>query len=225
MLDQGIATFNYPDRQDSAASYRHLILKKLLENKHGAPVDELAKYLNISRTAVQKHFLMLEKEGLIKKYNRIKTLGRPSIGYILTDKGMAYFPKSYDLFSECLMAQLKNEMSSEQLYGYLRKLGKIMADQYRSRFIGLNEEDRLKTLMALMQELGFYPHVQQNSETRETEINAYNCVYHQIAQTTDEICVLDQTLVEELMNRKVVLRSCMAKGDGACCFSLRPDKS
>ena len=64
---------------DSVTSYRHQILQHLLENKEGMHIDELTKCLNISRTAVQNYFLMLEKEGLIKKHNRFKTLGRPSI--------------------------------------------------------------------------------------------------------------------------------------------------
>ena len=47
-------------------------------------IDELAKNLNISRTALPNHFLMLEKESLIKRQTRLKTLGRPSIIYVLT---------------------------------------------------------------------------------------------------------------------------------------------
>lgn len=47
-------------------------------------------------------------------------------------------------------------MSSDRLIGYMQKLGKTVADQYRSGFVGLNEEERLKNLLALMQELGWF---------------------------------------------------------------------
>lgn len=199
---------------------RHRILRQLLENKEGWSINKLAQYLNISRTAAQNHCLTLEKEGLIKKNSRLKTLGRPSLTYVLTDKGVAYFPKKYALFSVIVLKELKNEMSSDRLIVYMQKLGKTVADQYRSRFVGLNEEERLKNLLALMHELGFYPRLLQSTETQAIEINVHNCIYHEIAQEIDEVCAFDQTLMAELADKEVDLRSCMSKGDEVCCFRM-----
>ncbi len=81
------------DLSGSVTISRHQILQRLLENKQGMSIDELSKHLNISRTAVQNHFLVLEKQGLIRKHSRYKTMGRPSVSYVLTDKGTAHFPK------------------------------------------------------------------------------------------------------------------------------------
>ena len=79
---------------------------------------------------------------------------------------MAYFPKRYALFSEMLLRELKNEMDSDQLIGYMQKLGKKLANQYRSLFEGRSEEEQINIMVELM---------------------------------------------EELLNKKVELRSCMAK--------------
>lgn len=213
-----------PAMPDSLTTSRHQILLSLLENKVGMHIDELSKHLNISRTAVQNHFLMLEKQGLIRKHTRYKTMGRPSVSYVLTDKGTAYFPKHYSLFSNLLLQELKNEMGADQLVAYMQKLGENLASQYRSRFEGLGEDKRIDTLFELMQELGFHAKLHRNSITSTVEINAYNCIYHDIAQQFHEICTLDISMMETLLNKPMELGSCMAKGDGVCCLRMRLGK-
>jgi len=203
-----------------ATSYRHQILDLLIENREGMQIDELSKFLGISRTAVQKHFLMLEKEGLIRKHNRIKTLGRPSINYVLTDSGMAYFPKRYALFSEILLQELKNEMGRDRLIAFMQALGRKLAHRYRGRFAGKGEGEQISALYELMQELGFHADLHYDSDRPVAEIKAHNCIFHDLAQQFQEICSLDEALIAELMNKPPELRSCMAKGGNECCFRM-----
>jgi len=80
------------------SSRQNQILKLLLENRKGLCIDNVADALDISRTAVQKHFAALENEGYIKKKTLNKTAGRPVTVYALTDKGINYFPKQYAWF-------------------------------------------------------------------------------------------------------------------------------
>ena len=201
---------------DSVRSFRQQILQSLLENKDGLPIDDLSKQLNISRTAVQNHFQILEKRGLIKKHALHKTQGRPSTHYVLTDKGTAYFPKHYAHFSNLLLEALKNEMGSEQLVVFMQKQGKILAGQYCSRFDGLAEDKKIDTLFELMQELGFNAKLKLNSPDSTVDIDVHNCIYHDVAKQFHEVCQLDISMMEALMNQPVVLHSCMAKGDGVC---------
>jgi predicted ArsR family transcriptional regulator len=203
-----------------ATSYRHQILEQLIENKEGMQIDELSKCLGISRTAVQKHFLLLEKEGLIRKHNRIKTLGRPSIGYVLTDRGLAYFPKRYAMFSEILLQELKNEMGQDRLIDFMQTMGRKLAHRYRGRFAGKAEDEQISTLYELMQELGFHANLHYETDHPVVEIKAHNCIFHDLAQQFPEICSLDEAMINELMGKPPELRSCMAKGDSACCFRM-----
>lgn len=211
-------------KPDPAASSRHQILLYLLENKHGVPIDELIKHLNISRTAVQNHFLMLEKQGFIKKNNRHKTMGRPSTHYVLTEKGTTYFPKHYSLFSNLLLQELSNKMGSDQFATFMQKLGGILANQYQSRFEGLSEIKKIDTLFELMQELGFHAQLLRNTRTSTIEIYLYNCIYHDVAQQFHEVCMFDIGMVETLLDKPAELHACMTKGDGACCLRMRLGK-
>ncbi|MEQ1527987.1 MAG: HTH domain-containing protein [Methylococcales bacterium] len=209
---------------EAFGSLRQQILQQLLEHRAGQAIEELSKHLGISRTAVQKHFLVLEKQGLIKKHNRVKTLGRPCIIYVLTEQGIAYFPKRYAMFSEVLLQELKNELGSEQLSKYMQKLGKKLASQYQLRFAGQNDAEQNLTLLALLQELGFYADLEIDAAAQTVDINAHNCIYHDVAQQFHEVCSLDQAFVAELLNKPTELQSCMAKGGGVCCFRICSEK-
>jgi predicted ArsR family transcriptional regulator len=209
-----------PYATTAATSYRHQILLLLLENKNGKQIDELAKILNISRTAVQKHVLTLEQEGLISKDKRIKTMGRPSFVYVLTNAGIDYFPKHYALFSVMLLQDLAKEMTSGQLTNLMTRLGKKMAYRYRSRVEDLTQQNKLQGVVEIMQDLGFQANLIYDQKTADYKINAHNCIYHAIAQKHHEICTLDRVFIGELLGKNIELQSCMAKGDGSCCFQI-----
>lgn len=205
---------------DPAANSRQQILQRLLENKQGLSINELSMQLNISRTAVQNHFLILEKQGLIRKQNRLKTMGRPLASYVLTDKGTAYFPKQYALLSLALLQELRNEMTPDQLNAYLQRLGKTFASHFLTRFEGRTEDRRIETLFELMQEMGYHAQLHWDKNETTAEISVFNCIYHGIAKQFQEICTLDIGMMENLVKNQVELRSCMAKGGNACCLHM-----
>lgn len=210
---------------DSIASYRHQILLNLLENKDGLCIDSLADKLSISRNAVQQHFRILEKEGYIKKHCQQKTNGRPLTLYILTDAGIDCFPKQYQGFSSVLMQELRNEMGTEALEKYLAKLGTNLAKNYSVHFFNKTKVEQTAVMVEIMQSLGFYAKQVDNPESQTPDIHAYNCIYHEVAQQFQEICSFDTAFIAELLTSKngkeIKLHSCMAKGDGACCFAIK----
>lgn len=210
---------------DDLLPYRHQILQRLLENKSGLSIESIATQLTISRAAVQQQFRGLEREGLIKKHDQIKTSGRPLTRYVLTDRGIGCFPKHYLGLSTLLIQVLKDEMGSEQLIVYLKKLGVKLAKTFRSRFIGKSELEQVKALVELMQDMGFHTTIGNKAQAEDTEIRAYNCIYNDIAHQYQEICAFDTAFIEEILSdfkdREIELHNCMAKGDGHCCFKLR----
>lgn len=203
------------------SSRQHQILEKLLENKNGLSVDNLAKALNISRTAVQQHFVVLERDEYIKKNTLNKTAGRPVAIYGITDKGINYFPKQYAWFSELILSDLQEEISSERFKGYMQRLGGKLAEKLRDRFEGKSLDERMDELVLIMTDLGFQVKVGAEPETDKSDIKACNCVYHDLAQKHNEICEFDLALMSTLLNKKVEQLSCMAKGDCDCSFRIK----
>ena len=203
---------------------QHHILEKLLENRNGLSIDDLAAALDISRTAVQQHFLALEKDGYIKKNTFHKTAGRPVNIYGITDKGINYFPKQYAWFSELILSDLQDEISPERFTGYMQRLGVKLADKLRSQFEGKELDERINELVLIMTNLGFQVKADVEVETGKQVLQAQNCIYHDLAEKHQAICEFDLALMSSLLEREVKQLSCMAKGDCACKFRIQEKK-
>jgi predicted ArsR family transcriptional regulator len=203
------------------SSRQYQILEHLLENRNGLSVDELAKRLDISRTGVQQHFVVLERDGYIKKSTLNKTAGRPVTIYVITSKGNNYFPKQYAWFSALILGDLLDTISPEGFKAYMQKLGVKLADQLRGQFEGKDLNGRVDELALIMSDLGFQVKVGIDAETEQPSIQACNCIYHDLAQKHQEICEFDLALMSSLLNKDVEQLSCMAKGDCNCSFRIK----
>jgi DeoR family suf operon transcriptional repressor len=201
------------------SSRQHQILELLLKNRSGLSIDAIAHALNISRTAVQQHFFAIEYEGYVTKEAQNKTAGRPANLYVITDKGINYFPKQYAWFSEMVLDELHREINSEQFKSYMRRLGANLAEKLSGRFSGKNLDERMDELSTIMEELGYRVKTADPDEN-SVHIQAHNCVFHNLAQKHEEICEFDLALMSTLMDRKVEHLTCMAKGDCVCRFRI-----
>ncbi len=194
---------------------QYQILERFLNHKQGLCVEDLANELNISRTAVQQHFHVLERDGCIEKNNFNKTAGRPVTLYVITNKGINYFPKHYAWFAGLMLEDLKETLSSEQFETYMTRLGEKLAHNLRGQFEGKSLEERFEQLTQLMSDLGFHLKPQT-----EMAIEANNCIFHDLAQKNPEICAFDIALIEKTLNHRVKRTQCMAEGDCVCQFKM-----
>jgi DeoR family transcriptional regulator, suf operon transcriptional repressor len=202
------------------SSRQYQILELLLNNRNGLCVDELAKALDISRTAIQQHFVSLESEGYLKKNAFSKTAGRPLTLYVITDKGINCFPKQYAWFSELMLENLREELGDKRFKAYMQRLGVKLADSLRTQFINKDVIERTDELLTIMSNLGFQVQLKTNTETGESAIEARNCIYHDLAQKHSELCAFDLALMSSLLDKEVSQSSCMAKGDCHCHFKI-----
>lgn len=200
---------------------QHQILELLLENRIGLSIDEIAQAMDISRTAVQQHFFSIENEEYIKKSTLTKTAGRPVTIYAITDKGINYFPKQYAWFSGLVLSDLQEEIGPKRFKSYMQKLGIKLAEKLRARFEGKSLDLRMDELASIMTELGYQVETKNTNESDDINIQAHNCVYHDLALKHNELCDFDVALISSLLNQEVKQVSCMAKGDCACNFRIK----
>jgi predicted ArsR family transcriptional regulator len=197
---------------------QHEILEHFLTHKRGLCIEELADKLEISRTAVQQHFITLENAGYIEKNSVTKTAGRPMGNYAITDKGINHFPKQYSWFSELMLGDLLEVVSEEDGEIYMTKLGNKLAGQLH-QFEEKPLNERIPMLMDIMNDLGFV--VQETvNENQQKCLQACNCIYHDLAKKHPQICKFDLALIKTTLNESVELSRCMAKDDAVCEFLI-----
>jgi len=204
---------------DVIGSRRQGILRLLLEQKDGLSVDQLAARLGITRTAVREHLAGLERDRLVAMApTRPSTGGRPSRPYVLTERGHALFPKHYALLARLLIEDLATRGDGE-VGEALTAMGNRLAARMRGDVQGQTIAERGESVARLMSSLGYEAAFREDGEP---VIEALNCVYHDLAAGNPSICALDIALVGGLADAEVEHRSCMARGDNACAFCLKP---
>jgi predicted ArsR family transcriptional regulator len=194
------------------------LLNLLLGHKEGLTIDQMAGALGVTRTAVREHVGALERDRLVAPGAfALSTGGRPGRRYTLTGRGLAMFPKHYDLMARMLLEALTERLGKAEAERELRALGAKLAAQMKHQVTGATLDERARSIAALMRELGY-----ASSAPGAQTIEALNCIYHELARTDQTVCALDVTLIESLSEAKVEHRACMARGDNACVFCLKP---
>ena len=196
-----------------AARSRDRILELLLKSEEPLSVQALSAALGISRNAAHQQVIALEREGLIERGSSIRTKGRPSQGYRLSDAGNATFPRQYALLAKELLAELSRHLSGDALREAMERIGVTLAGR-----ISAGGEAPVDVIAGVMAELGYESRAVEGVEG--TEIEAHNCVFHDLAFADPSICEVDLALLRTLSGKSVDHRRCMARGERSCRFSF-----
>jgi len=196
----------------NTGSSQKQVLAQLLEHKSGATLDELVKSVGLSRTAVNQHLMVLEREGFVTKAASRKTGGRPQHIYVLTEAGTNLFPKQYSWFSKLLIETLREHLGEEQVGKYMYDLGVKKSAMLIPRLIGKNRAERIAEVVKIMNETGFVARtVPAAGGDKLPRVECKNCVYH-------EVCRFDIGFLSGLLGAEVEHQTCMQRGGGACRF-------
>lgn len=199
---------------------RDRILELLLRSESPLSVQALATAVGISRNAAHQQVTALEREGLIERASAIRTKGRPSQGFQLSTAGKATFPRQYSLLAKQLLGELSQILGPAELHGAMQRIGKSLAASLSDK-VGANADQEL--IAGLMRELGYESRVVEGSDG--LEIEAHNCVFHDLAKADPSICEVDLALLESLSGKAVDHRRCMARGEASCRFAFSRKES
>lgn len=203
--------------EPAAGGNRERILSLLLHAPEPQSIPALAGALGISRNAAHQHVTGLERDGLIERATQISTRGRPSQGFRLSQAGQALFPRQYALLARKLIGELARHLGPEALPGAMARMGDELAGELAPR-VATSDAERVPAIAALMRELGYEAHLGDTS----AEIEAHNCVFHDLAMADAAICGVDLALLGGLSGRTVEHRACMARGARSCRFAFAP---
>ena len=208
---------------DFVGESQQQVLTQLLEHKSGATVDELVSAIGLSRTAVNQHLIVLEREGYVRKTTPRKTGGRPGRIYILTEEGTNLFPKQYSWFSRLLMQTLREQLGEDQLGQYMYELGVKMSASLIPRLVGKNRAERVSEIVKIMNETGFRARTISHADNDKIpRVQCKNCVYHDLSKDYPEVCRFDIGFLSGLMGAEVEHQACMQRGGDACRFRFKP---
>jgi len=198
------------------------LLKLLNKHKAGLTISDLADYLEVSRNAVKQHLTALEKNNLVEFGNLLKTAGRPTQSYILTDQGREHFPRKYSWFAQILLESIRAEKDEKGLIKFLEKVGTTISSKYLPELNKLKAKERIHEVATILSDLGYEAEVVASNDKSEiSKIEVSNCIFHHLANNCPEVCGFDLSLLLTLTGQKVEQQSCIARGENVCCFGVK----
>lgn len=206
-----------------AGDSRRQVLTELLERKSGSTVDEVIASVGLSKTAVNHHLMVLEREGHVRRAASRKTGGRPGRIYVLTEEGTNLFPKKYSWFSRLLIQTLREQLGEEKLAQHMYDLGVKMSADLIPRLVGKNRVERVNEIVKIMNETGFRASTVSSEKTDKIpRVQCTNCVYHDLSKDYPEVCRFDIGFLSGLMGAEVEHQACMQRGSDTCRFRFKP---
>jgi predicted ArsR family transcriptional regulator len=205
------------DPQTEPARSRDRILELLLKSEEPLTVQAVSRAVGVSRNAAHQHVAAMEREGLVDRVAVVRTGGRPSRGFRLSAAGKATFPRQYSLLAKQLLTELSQYLGPEELHRAMQRIGRTMAGSLAGS-VGPKADETL--IAGLMRELGYESRVAEGPDG--PEIEAHNCVFHDLAMADQVICEVDLQLLRSLTGKAVDHRRCMARGEASCRFKLGP---
>lgn len=194
------------------------LLRQLLMASEGATVESLCEQLRISHNAVRQHLSALIARDVVERGQSRPSGGRPVACYRLTEAGRALFPRNYGTIATALLAQLQDRLGDTGMEQMLRDLGRSLGNQEVAPPAGMPAEEVVQTLAQKLDALGYEAVAARHGE--EWQVEAFNCVFHALAQQHPQVCKFDLSYMEAATGRRVHHMECIVRGGHVCRFRL-----
>lgn len=189
---------------------------RLLQRNGPMSIKQLRDELGVrSLNAVREQLMSLTAEGLIQARSVRQRAGRPAFVYALSAKAQELFPKGYDVLLKLLLEELVVQEGRERLESLLAGVSARLAEQYGDG-AGQALHERLAVLAQVSAARGTPIVIVEQGD--EVVLNEYSCPYFNVAQDNQDVCAVEQRMLEQVIGRKVRLTHRMTDGHPGCQF-------
>lgn len=193
----------------------------LLKETGQLTADELAERLNISAVAVRRHLSKLERDNLVTYEEVQRGMGRPSFVYQLGEAAPSFFPRRYDELAVTVLETIEELYGREAIDAVFRMRSEHLLENYRTKVNGNTLDARLDQLTKLREADGYMSSFIANGDGTFV-LREANCPIVHVAEGCGSACDYDQSLLTDVLDAKVIRKTHLASGDGACTYEIVP---
>lgn len=208
-------------------SSRQKLLRVLLQAPQGSTVGQICDALRVTHNAVRQHLAALVSMGLVAHGHSRATGGRPQACYLLTAAGRDLFPRNYDLIAGKVIEHLLVSDGPAQVQALLGAMGRELGSAAAAATAvgggddGDDGDDAVAISLAdQLEALGYEAQAVRHGD--ELQVEAYNCVFHALAQRHPEVCHFDLAFMQAASGRPIQHMECLVRGGRACRFRIGP---
>jgi predicted ArsR family transcriptional regulator len=180
-------------------------------------VDELARALELTRTAVRAQLASLLREGLVEQRGSRRGASKPSHVYGVTVQAELLFSRAYAPFLTRLLDVLARRVSPGELDAVMREVGPgLVAGRFAPRG-SLGE--RVAGASALLSQLGGLTEVTERDGSYV--ILSHGCPLAAATAEHPEVCNALESLLSDFLGATVT-KCCDRYARARCCFEIAP---
>lgn len=182
---------------------------------------DLIKDSGVTRTAVTEQLIELLAAGLVaRSVERTPGRGRPRHRYEATGAAMLFlFADNQRLVVPALWKAI-HEVGGEQFTKkVLKRVGKSVAEHYKSRVKGRTPRARLRQLVELLRKEGGLLAVESDG-IGGLRIHKRSCPFFCMYEEMESVCTVDREMMSLVVGAKVKRIACRHDGDPCCTFEL-----
>jgi len=174
---------------------------------------------------VRHHLDILQGDNLIciGRLERKGNVGRPQQIYMLTAEADCYFPNNFAALSGGLVRHLKQILSPDQIKVTFQAMASEFADELiDDELEGKSLPRRLDHIVDFLNKNGYlarWETVQEGSQER-IRLHKCNCPYSGIATDHPELCLMDQTLIDQLVGQPCQRVCSIVDGEQCCTYQI-----
>ncbi|GAA0716291.1 helix-turn-helix transcriptional regulator [Dokdonella soli] len=199
-------------------STQQKLLRRLLSAPQGASVESLCEALGVTHNAVRQHLTALIAAGFVERGTARPTGGRPQTRYVLLSAGRELFPRNYGLIATGILEHLYASAGKAGVQALLVAMGRELGAAAAERIDTADPAEVATALAEQLDALGY--EAQAVRRDGETQIEAYNCVFHALAKAHPDVCRFDLAFMEAATGRPIQHMECLLRGGHACRFRI-----
>lgn len=199
------------------------LLRALLAAPQGASVEALCQALHVTHNAVRQHLAALIAAGYVERGMAQPTGGRPQARYLLLPAGRELFPRNYGLIATGILEHLYASAGKAGVQALLATIGQELGSAAASRVDGADDAAIAARLAEQLDALGYEASTVKRDG--ETQVEAYNCVFHTLAKQHPDVCRFDLAFMEAATGRPIQHMECLQRGGQACRFRIGKPRS
>jgi len=196
------------------------LLRQLLISPQGATVELLCGTLGVTHNAIRQHLTALIVAGYVERGSAQPTGGRPQARYVLLPAGRELFPRNYGLIAASVLERLYATAGKPAVQTMLADMGRELGAAAAERIAAADDDETAHALADQLDALGYEALAVKRDG--ETQVEAYNCVFHALAKAHPDVCRFDLAFMEAATGRPIQHLECLLRGGHACRFRLVP---
>jgi DeoR family transcriptional regulator, suf operon transcriptional repressor len=209
-------------RAGHSSTKRKLLL--LLKESPGAPLQEIAAALGISKVAALRHLTRLESDGVVERSYRSGGVGRPRVHFRLARPAARLFPQAYDEVSRFALAYVERKLGRGSVVDLLHERADDLVVQQGAAFHAQSLGERVDHLARLRSEGGYMAEL-GGCRRGTFELRELNCPILAVAERYPEACEVERRMFERLLGATVETQHRVVAGDPVCRFLIRSRSS